>query len=68
MVGRNYEEVFDSPILTASELILEKNNIDFENKSLYLGYIVGTLFQKKANILMEGQENQNMELSKIIKY
>ena len=39
-IGSNYEEVFDSPIPTISELILEKNNIDIENKGLYLGYIV----------------------------
>ena len=39
-IGSNYEEVFDSPIPTISELILEKNNIDIENRGLYLGYIV----------------------------
>ena len=36
----NHEETFDSPLPTISELILEKNNIDIENRSLYLGYIV----------------------------
>ena len=36
----NYEEIFDSPIPNISELILEKNNIDIENRGLYLGYIV----------------------------
>ena len=39
-IGSNYEEVFDSPVPIKSELILEKNNIDIENKGLYLGYIV----------------------------
>ena len=39
-IGSNYEEVFDSPVPIISELILEKNNIDIENKGLYLGYIV----------------------------
>ena len=36
----NYEETFDSRLSTISELILEKNNIDIENRGLYLGYIV----------------------------
>ena len=36
----NYEEIFDSPIPTISELILEKNNIDIENRGLFLGYFV----------------------------
>ena len=39
-IGSNYEEVFDDTIPTISELILEKNNIDIENRGLYLGYIV----------------------------
>ena len=39
-IGSNYEEVFDDTIPTISELILEKNNIDIENRSVYLGYIV----------------------------
>ena len=36
----NYEEIFDNSISNISELILEKNNIDIENKGLYLGYMV----------------------------
>tara|TARA_B100000886_G_scaffold330578_1_gene281153 strand:- start:1165 stop:1422 length:258 start_codon:yes stop_codon:yes gene_type:complete len=36
----NYEEIFDSQIPIISELILEKNNIDIENRGLFLGYFV----------------------------
>ena len=39
-IRSNHEETFDSPLQFISELILEKNNIDIENRSLYLGYIV----------------------------
>ena len=39
-IRSNYEEVFDSTISIISELILEKNNIDIENRGLYLGYFV----------------------------
>ena len=38
-IRSDYEEIFDSPLPTISELILEKNNIDIENRGLYLGYI-----------------------------
>ena len=39
-IRSNYEEIFDSPIQIISELILEKNNIDIENRGLFLGYFV----------------------------
>ena len=39
-IRSNHEETFDSPLPFISELILEKNNIDIENRSLYFGYIV----------------------------
>jgi len=38
-IRSNFEESFDSLLPTISELILEKNNIDIENRGLYLGYI-----------------------------
>ena len=39
-IRSNYEEIFDSLIPIISELILEKNNIDIENRGLFLGYFV----------------------------
>ena len=39
-IRSNYEETFDSLLPIISELILEKNNIDIENKGLFLGYII----------------------------
>ena len=38
-IRSNFEESFDRILPTISELILEKNNIDIENRGLYLGYI-----------------------------
>tara|TARA_Y100000813_G_scaffold164138_1_gene125106 strand:+ start:245 stop:535 length:291 start_codon:yes stop_codon:yes gene_type:complete len=42
-IRSKYEEVFDSTIPIIFELILEKHNIDIENRGLFLGYF----FDKK---------------------
>ena len=39
-IRSNFEESFDRILPTISELILEKNNIDIENRGLFLGYFV----------------------------
>ena len=39
-IRSNYEETVDSTLPIISELILDKNNIDIENRGLYSGYIV----------------------------